>query len=154
MVLVVIRHWTPAQGLKNHAVTMFEVGKLTDESMDSFLVELGKVTTHYSIPCTHKFKLLTFDCVVTIRWLSKLRVRQGATTSMPSHYVIRWSFSVTTPPWLVTSTAVGVASEWTYFAWRAWPASIQARSGECCKRITGGRQVIQSMRQNQLQTTW
>lgn len=31
------------QGLKNHAVTMFEVGKLTDESMDSFLVELGKV---------------------------------------------------------------------------------------------------------------
>ena len=32
-----------AQGLKNHAVTMFEVGKLADESMDSFLVELGKV---------------------------------------------------------------------------------------------------------------
>ena len=31
------------QGLKNHAVTMFEVGKLTDESLDSFLVELGKV---------------------------------------------------------------------------------------------------------------
>lgn len=33
----------PHQGLKNHAVTMFEVGKLTDESLDSFLVELGKV---------------------------------------------------------------------------------------------------------------
>ncbi|CAI8043415.1 Protein FAM91A1 [Geodia barretti] len=30
-------------GLKNHAVTMFEVGKLTDESLDSFLVELSKV---------------------------------------------------------------------------------------------------------------
>lgn len=30
-------------GLKNHAVTMFEVGKLADESMDSFIVELGKV---------------------------------------------------------------------------------------------------------------
>eukprot|EP01135_Chromosphaera_perkinsii_P008465 Nk52_evm33s1360 gene=Nk52_evmTU33s1360 len=30
-------------GLKNHAVTMFEVGKLPDESMDSFLTELGKV---------------------------------------------------------------------------------------------------------------
>ena len=31
------------QGLKNHAVTMFEVGKLTDESLDSFITELGKV---------------------------------------------------------------------------------------------------------------
>lgn len=30
-------------GLKSHAVTMFEVGKLTDESLDSFLVELKKV---------------------------------------------------------------------------------------------------------------
>ena len=37
------------QGLKNHAVTMFEVGKLTDESMDSFLVELGKVSTMYTV---------------------------------------------------------------------------------------------------------
>lgn len=31
------------QGLKSHAVTMFEVGKLSDESMDSFLSELEKV---------------------------------------------------------------------------------------------------------------
>ena len=31
------------QSLKNHAVTMFEVGKLTDEVMDSFLTELSKV---------------------------------------------------------------------------------------------------------------
>ncbi|PAA70011.1 hypothetical protein BOX15_Mlig003542g1 [Macrostomum lignano] len=30
-------------GLKNHAVTMFEVGKLSEESMDSFLAELDKV---------------------------------------------------------------------------------------------------------------
>ncbi|XP_077496728.1 protein FAM91A1 [Amblyomma americanum] len=30
-------------GLKSHAVTMFEVGKLADESLDSFLVELKKV---------------------------------------------------------------------------------------------------------------
>ena len=42
---------------------MFEVGKLTDESMDSFLVELGKVY-NYSISCTHKFKLLTIDPVM------------------------------------------------------------------------------------------
>ncbi|RUS75324.1 hypothetical protein EGW08_016913 [Elysia chlorotica] len=32
-------------GLKSHAVTMFEVGKLSDESMDSFLTELEKVGT-------------------------------------------------------------------------------------------------------------
>ena len=31
------------QDLKNHAVTMFEVGKLCDESIDSFLEELDKV---------------------------------------------------------------------------------------------------------------
>ena len=29
-------------GLKSHAVTMFEVGKLSDESLDSFLTELEK----------------------------------------------------------------------------------------------------------------
>ncbi len=37
------------QGLKNHAVTMFEVGKLADESMDSFIVELGKVWPYIQI---------------------------------------------------------------------------------------------------------
>lgn len=30
-------------GLKSHAVTMFEVGKLSDESMDSFVLELAKI---------------------------------------------------------------------------------------------------------------
>lgn len=30
-------------GLKSHAVTMFEVGKLSDESMDSFVTELAKI---------------------------------------------------------------------------------------------------------------
>lgn len=29
--------------LKSHAVTLFEVGKLCDESLDSLLVELDKV---------------------------------------------------------------------------------------------------------------
>lgn len=33
------------QNLKSHAVTMFEVGKLSDESLDSFLIELEKVST-------------------------------------------------------------------------------------------------------------
>lgn len=31
-------------GLKNHAVTMFEVGKLSNETMDTFLAELEKVS--------------------------------------------------------------------------------------------------------------
>ena len=31
--------------MKNHAVTMFEVGKLPDESLDSLLNELEKVST-------------------------------------------------------------------------------------------------------------
>ena len=44
------------QGLKSHAVTMFEVGKLSDESLDSFLAELEKVfalkiITVIDIPC-------------------------------------------------------------------------------------------------------
>lgn len=45
--IVALAHYVKSllylQGLKNHAVTMFEVGKLADESMDSFIVELGKV---------------------------------------------------------------------------------------------------------------
>lgn len=36
------------KGLKSHAVTMFEVGKLTDESLDSFLGELEKASFEYS----------------------------------------------------------------------------------------------------------
>ena len=44
-----MKHWlifslSFCQGLKSHAVTMFEVGKLSDESMDSFLTELEKVS--------------------------------------------------------------------------------------------------------------
>lgn len=31
------------QDLKSHAVTLFEVGKLCDESLDSLLMELDKV---------------------------------------------------------------------------------------------------------------
>ena len=37
------------QGLKSHAVTMFEVGKLSDESLDSFLTELEKVRCCYIV---------------------------------------------------------------------------------------------------------
>jgi hypothetical protein len=33
-----------SSGLKNHAVTMFEVGKLSEESLESLLAELGKIS--------------------------------------------------------------------------------------------------------------
>ena len=33
-----------SSSLKSHAVTMFEVGKISDEILDSFLFELDKVT--------------------------------------------------------------------------------------------------------------
>ena len=33
--------------MKSHAVTMFEVGKLSDESMDNFLSELEKVSDNF-----------------------------------------------------------------------------------------------------------
>ena len=35
-----------SQGLKKHAVTMFEVGKLTDETMDNFVSELENIETN------------------------------------------------------------------------------------------------------------
>ena len=38
-----VYHHCVCQGLKTHAVTMFEVGKLSDESLDSLLAELHKV---------------------------------------------------------------------------------------------------------------
>ena len=49
------------QGLKSHAVTMFEVGKLTDESLDSFLGELEKA----SIACKACFKSCLSVLIVT-----------------------------------------------------------------------------------------
>ena len=43
------------QGLKSHAVTMFEVGKLADEALDSFLTELDRVsnTQHATSEVAH-----------------------------------------------------------------------------------------------------
>jgi len=37
------------QSLKDHAVTLFEAGKLTDEALNAFLDELDKVADGYSI---------------------------------------------------------------------------------------------------------
>jgi hypothetical protein len=47
-------------GLKNHAVTMFEVGKLTDESLDSFLSELSGVYQDSNLSFFSFFFFLSF----------------------------------------------------------------------------------------------
>lgn len=59
-------------GLKNHAVTMFEVGKLCDESMDSFLKELEKVSLldaegegDVSRYFAHAVRLVVFSQLIT-----------------------------------------------------------------------------------------
>ena len=50
----ITRSYFSMQGLKSHAVTMFEVGKLTDESLDSFLGELEKASSDCST-CLESF---------------------------------------------------------------------------------------------------
>lgn len=36
-------YFLSSKGLKSHAVTMFEVGKMLDEGLDSLLTELDKI---------------------------------------------------------------------------------------------------------------
>lgn len=50
-------------GLKSHAVTMFEVGKLSNESLDSFMDELSKVK---SAPISEGDAQRYFDHAVTL----------------------------------------------------------------------------------------
>ena len=50
-------------GLKTHAVTMFEVGKLSDESLDSFLCELDKITDYSAEGEAKRY----FDHALTLR---------------------------------------------------------------------------------------
>lgn len=42
-----------SSSLKSHAVTMFEVGKLSDEILDSFILELDKVCSAFHIKCKY-----------------------------------------------------------------------------------------------------
>ena len=53
-----------ASGLKSHAVTLFEVGKLTDEAMDDFLSELDKVS---GVAATEGEAQRYFDHAITLR---------------------------------------------------------------------------------------
>eukprot|EP01100_Stratorugosa_tubuloviscum_P009482 TRINITY_DN3982_c0_g1_i2.p1 TRINITY_DN3982_c0_g1~~TRINITY_DN3982_c0_g1_i2.p1 ORF type:complete len:732 (-),score=274.06 TRINITY_DN3982_c0_g1_i2:51-2246(-) len=52
-----------AAGLKNHAVTMFEVGKLADETLDEFLTELDKIDDDISEGEAQRY----FEHAVTLR---------------------------------------------------------------------------------------
>lgn len=52
-----------ASGLKSHAVTLFEVGKLTDEAMDDFLDELDKVSSGSEEGEAQRY----FDHAITLR---------------------------------------------------------------------------------------
>lgn len=72
-------------GLKNHAVTMFEVGKLTDESLDSFLSELSGVLNlpHTSISPFHDPQSNIFFYVIE-RFGRNRRVMPRDTLSTPS----------------------------------------------------------------------
>ncbi|XP_067934603.1 protein FAM91A1-like [Watersipora subatra] len=64
-------------GLKNHAVTMFEVGKLSDETMDSFIAELEKVGS-----CAEGEAQRYFDHALTLRdTVLFLRHNDNLTTS-------------------------------------------------------------------------
>lgn len=45
------------EGLKTHAVTMFEVGKVAEEQMDDFLYELDKVDSGRVMEVSLNFSL-------------------------------------------------------------------------------------------------
>ena len=54
------------KGLKSHAVTMFEVGKLSDESLDSFLSELEKVS---------ELKIFSQALMINMHFITNLKVK-------------------------------------------------------------------------------
>lgn len=58
------------QNLKSHAVTMFEVGKLSDETLDSFLAELEKVRAqlgHQQLRINTILYSIRFCCFVRVQ---------------------------------------------------------------------------------------
>lgn len=58
------------QNLKSHAVTMFEVGKLSDESLDSFLVELEKVSAPGWHVCSFPAAVVAALLICPLSWVS------------------------------------------------------------------------------------
>ena len=88
-----------SQGLKNHAVTMFEVGKLSDESLDSFLAELEKVGR----ACTSRGK------TSAVLFLSS-----GNSVEMSE-----WSAGFTL--WLVLSPSANFTENWLNENVEFWP---------------------------------
>ncbi|KAK4012095.1 protein FAM91A1 [Daphnia magna] len=60
-------------GLKSHAVTMFEVGKLSDESLDSLLVELDRICTDDSEGEAQRYFEHALTLRSTVQFLRKAR---------------------------------------------------------------------------------
>lgn len=52
------------EGLKTHAVTMFEVGKVAEEQMDDFLYELDKVDSGRVMEVCSQFE----NSLTEFRW--------------------------------------------------------------------------------------
>lgn len=78
------------QDLKSHAVTLFEVGKLCDESLDSLLVELDKV---FFLQFLLKFKILFIYKFRFCPSLKKIILRffNGGSSNLYRFFII-WMF--------------------------------------------------------------
>ncbi len=76
-----------SSGLKNHAVTMFEVGKLNDQALDSFLTELNKVPKHEQIEGEAQryfdHALILKSTIEFLRYNKKLNVYPGLDPDNP-----------------------------------------------------------------------
>ena len=73
------------QGLKNHAVTMFEVGKLSDESLESLVTELEKVSNEEGEGEAARYfshALTLRDTVLFLRQNPELKSEEGQDGSM------------------------------------------------------------------------
>lgn len=61
-----------AEGLKNHAVTLFEVGKMPDELLDDFLNELDKIRSlGEGEGEARRYYRAALSLRSTLRWLRK-----------------------------------------------------------------------------------
>ena len=65
------------QGLKSHAVTMFEVGKLSDESLDSLMSELDRICTDDSEGEAQRYFEHALTLRSTVHFLRKHRATEN-----------------------------------------------------------------------------
>uniref|UniRef100_A0A2I3MDL0 Family with sequence similarity 91 member A1 n=1 Tax=Papio anubis TaxID=9555 RepID=A0A2I3MDL0_PAPAN len=96
--------------LKSHAVTMFEVGKLSDESLDSFLIELEKVQSTGEGEAQRYFDhALTLRNTILFLRHNKDLVAQTAQPDQPNYVTPSMPASPASP----SSSSASVTSETT-----------------------------------------